>query len=173
MFKLQIGNHTYLKDIYNPLEVPLVIGKFCSISFGLTILGDDHACITVPEVVSTYPFDALWGGPQIQGQRVRGEIVIGNDVWIGMETCIRPGIAIGDGAIIGAGSMVTRNVLPYEIVSGNPLRFMRYRFTTDQIEKLRYIKWWDWSDEKIQRNLSLLTNIDTFLSHVYDNKIEI
>jgi chloramphenicol O-acetyltransferase type B len=163
VFKLKIGEHTYLKDIYNPLEIRIEIGKFCSISFSLGILGDDHACISLPNVVSTYPFDALWGMPNYKNQKIRNEIIIGNDVWIGMGVWIRPGITVGDGAIIGAGTVVTKNVLPYEVVSGNPMKQMRLRYTQEQIYKLLQIKWWDWSDEKIKKNIALFENINEFL----------
>jgi len=163
MFKLSIGEHTYLKDIYNPLEVPVSIGKFCSISFSLTILGDDHACISLPNVVSTYPFDALWKTPPYKDQKIRSQINIGNDVWIGMNVCIRPDISIGDGAIIGAGTMVTKDVKPFEIVSGNPMKHMRYRYNPEQIEKLLQIQWWNWSEDKIKRNYALFGDIEEFV----------
>jgi acetyltransferase-like isoleucine patch superfamily enzyme len=163
MGKLIIGDHSYLKDITNPFEINISIGKFCSISFSLLILGDDHACISVPNTVSTYPFDALWGTPAIPGQWVKNTVAIGNDVWIGMHVSIRPGIKIGDGAIIGAGSMVTKDVLPYEIVSGNPLQHMRYRFTQEQITRLLEIKWWDWPDDKIKKNFTLFGDIEEFV----------
>jgi len=164
MYKLSIGYHSYLKDITNPFEIPIVIGKYCSISFSLLIMGDDHACITVPRTVSSFPFDALWGTPLIPGQIVRSGITIGNDVWIGMHVTIRPGITIGDGAIIGAGSMVTKDVLPYEVVVGNPLRHLRYRFLPDQIARLLELQWWDWPEDKIRKNFHLFNNIELLLS---------
>jgi chloramphenicol O-acetyltransferase type B len=163
MSKFEIGEYSYFKDIINPLEVSVKIGKFCSISFHLTILGDDHACIPVPAYVTSYPFDALWGTPAIEGQKVKDEIIIGNDVWIGMNVCLRPGITIGDGAIIGAGTMVMKSVKPYEIVSGNPMRHMRDRFSQQQIDRLLEIKWWFWSEDKIRKNMGLLGNIDKFI----------
>jgi len=163
MFKLSVGDYTYLKDIYNPLEVPISIGKFCSLSFSLFIIGEDHACISLPNVITTYPFDALWSMPAFKNQKIRGQITIGNDVWIGMGVGIRPGISIGDGAIIGAGTVVTKNVEPYEVVIGNPMKHKNYRYTQEQISKLLEIKWWNWSEEKIKKNFHLFENIDEFL----------
>lgn len=168
MHKLEIGDYTYLKDLDNPLEVPIKIGKFCSLSFSLLIFGDDHACISVPDYVTTYPFDALWGTPPIPNQKVREGVTIGNDVWVGMHVSIRAGITIGDGAIIGAGTVVAKNVQPYEIVSGNPMQHMRFRFTEEQIRGLLEIKWWDWSEEKIRKNISLYNNINEFVNSKFE-----
>ena len=168
MVKFEIGEHSYYKDIYNPLEVPVSIGKFCSISFSLIILGDDHACISLPNTVFTYPFDALWGTPALEGQKVRGKITIGNDVWMGMHVYIRPGITIGDGAIIGAGTLISKDVKPYEIVSGNPMKHMRYRFTEEQIKNLLEVQWWNWADEKIRKNMNVLNDINKFCTGIFE-----
>ncbi|RUX91838.1 CatB-related O-acetyltransferase [Mesorhizobium sp. M7D.F.Ca.US.004.03.1.1] len=80
---------------------------------------------------------------------VNGPTEIGNDVWIGRRAIIMPGITIGDGAVVGAGSIVTKDVAPYAIVAGNPAKLIRNRFTDDQIARLLAIRWWEWSDEKI------------------------
>lgn len=76
---------------------------------------------------------------------------IGNDVWIGRNVIVLPGVSIGNGAVVGAGSVVTKNVEKYSIVAGNPARPIRYRFTSEQIEKLEKIKWWDWDIAKIKK----------------------
>lgn len=83
-------------------------------------------------------------------------MVIGNDVWIGVNACVLSGVRIGDGAVVGACSVVTRDVPPYAIVAGNPARLVRKRFDDETIEELLKIKWWDWDIERIKENLPLL-----------------
>jgi len=101
-------------------------------------------------LVSTFPFEyALKNITPFGDLAVDGPTEIGNDVWIGLRAIIMPGVRIGDGAVIGAGSIVTKDVAPYAIVAGNPARFIRNRFTDEQIASLLAIRWWDWSDEKI------------------------
>ncbi|GLQ81463.1 hypothetical protein GCM10007881_49840 [Mesorhizobium huakuii] len=96
---------------------------------------------------------------------VDGPTEIGNDVWIGLRAVIMPGIRIGDGAVVGAGSIVTKDVAPYAIVAGNPARFIRSRFTDDQIASLLAIRWWEWSDEKIMAEKPrLFGRIDDFIA---------
>ena len=96
----------------------------------------------------------------------KGDIKVGNDVWIGATSTIMSGITIGDGAIIGAGSMVTKNVPPFAIVAGNPSKIVKYRFTEEQIEKLLQISWWDWEEDKIKDNAMSMwsSNIDDFIN---------
>ena len=96
----------------------------------------------------------------------KGDIKVGNDVWIGATSTIMSGITIGDGAIIGAGSMVTKNVPPFAIVAGNPSKIVKYRFTEEQIEKLLQISWWDWEEDKIRDNAMSMwsSNIDDFIN---------
>ena len=88
----------------------------------------------------------------------KGNTEIGNDVWIGFNSTIMPGIKIGDGAIIATNSTVTKNVEPYTIVGGNPAKEIKKRFTKEQIEKLLEIKWWNWEIEKITKNVENLTS---------------
>ncbi|WP_318011557.1 CatB-related O-acetyltransferase [Mesorhizobium sp. CO1-1-9] len=96
---------------------------------------------------------------------VEGPTEIGNDVWIGLRAVIMPGITIGDGAIIGAGSIVTKDVAPYAIVAGNPARLLRYRFTDDQIASLLAIRWWDWNDDRLEAERPRLFGpIDAFIA---------
>ena len=96
----------------------------------------------------------------------KGDIKVGNDVWIGAASTIMSGITIGDGAIIGAGSMVTKDVPPFAIVAGNPSKIVKYRFTEEQIEKLLQISWWDWEEDKIKDNAMSMwsSNIDDFIN---------
>lgn len=95
----------------------------------------------------------------------KGDIVIGNDVWIGAKSTIMSGIKISDGAVVGAGSTVTKDVPPYAIVAGNPAKIVKYRFSEDIIEKLLQIKWWEWDEKKIKENAMLMwsSNVEIFI----------
>ena len=104
----------------------------------------------------------------------KGDIIIENDVWIGAKSTIMPGVKINSGAVVAAGSVVTKDVPPYAVVGGNPARIIKYRFTEKQIEKLLKIAWWDWEEEKIKENATVMwsDNIDEFINKFYkkDNK---
>ena len=95
----------------------------------------------------------------------KGDIIIGNDVWIGAKTTIFGGVKIGDGAVIGSCSVITKDVEPYSVVAGNPAKHIKYRFTEQQIEKLKKIEWWNWDETKINEiSLDLWSNdIDGFI----------
>jgi len=122
----------------------------------------------------------LWGPvtPEIADMHMemghptcKGDIHVGNDVWIGATSTIMSGITIGDGAIIGAGSMVTKDVPPFAIVVGNPGKIVKYRFTEEQIESLLKIAWWDWEEDKIKDNAQLMwsSNINNFINKFIKN----
>ena len=143
----------------------LRIGKFCSLSSGITILlGGNHPI----QNVSTYPFGVLntnkFSG-SINIEKIIKDTVIGNDVWIGHGVTILTGVTIGDGAVIAANSNVVKNVEPYSIVGGNPAKFIKKRFTDEQISDLLQIKWWNLEDSKINELLSYICsdNIDEFI----------
>jgi len=143
----------------------LKIGAFCSIAEGVKIfLGGEHRI----DWVTTYPFNLLWEkGKHITGHpRTKGDVIIGNDVWIGSEAIIMSGVKIGDGAVIGTRSVVTKDVAPYAIVAGNPARLIRNRFEDETIHRLIELKWWDWTNEKIEEMLPLLlsSDIDAFIA---------
>lgn len=135
----------------------LVIGKFCSIACGAKFLFNsaNHALSSL----STYPFPIFfeeWGLPVEDIPKAwdnKGDIILGNDVWIGYEAVVLAGVTIGDGAIIGARAVVTRDVPPYTIVGGVPARPIRQRFAPETVETLERLKWWDWPEEKIARHL--------------------
>ena len=135
----------------------LIIGKFCSIACGAKFLfaSANHTQASV----STYPFPIFfeeWDldiGDVTSAWDHKGDIVIGNDVWIGYEAVVMAGVTIGDGAIIGARAVVTKDVPPYTIVGGVPARKIRRRFSDDVIARLLELKWWDWPAERIQRNI--------------------
>jgi acetyltransferase-like isoleucine patch superfamily enzyme len=149
----------------------LKIGRFCSISARVTIfLGGDHRC----DWVTTYPFSAICPDAQsFQGHpRSKGPVVVGNDVWIGEGATIMSGITIGDGAVIAARSVVTKNVPPYAIVAGSPAQIRKYRFSEEQITALLRIRWWDWPYEQIRAAWPLLLseNLDAFI-HTYSTPV--
>ena len=115
--------------------------------------------------VTTYPFNIMGGGwekftPSLEDLPLKGDTVVGNDVWIGQNVTILPGVHIGDGAIIGANSLVSKDVPPYCIVGGNPCREIRPRFDKELTEYLLNLKWWDWDAEKIFKNMDSLCSGD-------------
>lgn len=142
------------------------IGAFCSIAPGVKIfLGGEHRV----DWVTTYPFNVLWeSGRQIMGHpKTKGDVIIGNDVWIGTEAVIMSGVKIGDGAVVGARAVVTKDIEPYAIYAGNPARLVRKRFDEPTIiEQLLDLKWWNFKDKEIEQLLPLMLDKDilTFIS---------
>ena len=140
----------------------LVIGRFCSIACGAKFLFNcaNHSL----KSLSSYTFPLFyeeWGLDKADVATAwdnRGDIIIGNDVWIGFETVIMAGVHIGDGAIIGARAVVTKDVPPYTIMGGVPAREIRKRFDAATVERLQTLKWWDWPEERIRQNLPYLQN---------------
>ena len=135
----------------------LVVGKFCSIACGAKFLftSANHTM----KSLSTYPFPIFFEEWELDTANVtdawdnKGDIVIGNDVWIGYDAVILSGVTIGDGAIIGTRAVVTKDVPPYTIVGGVPARQIRKRFDEETVTRLLELKWWDWADERIKENL--------------------
>lgn len=133
----------------------LLIGKFCSIACGAKFLmrSANHSLASL----STYPFPIFYEEWGLDVRDItaawtpKGDIVIGNDVWIGYEAVVMAGVTIGDGAVIGARAVVTRDVPPYTIVGGVPAKEIRKRFPDETIGKFLKLRWWDWPEEKIQR----------------------
>lgn len=173
-----VGDYTYYDDANDPTAFErnnvlfnwpefgdkLVIGKFCAIASGTKfIMGPaNHRTSSV----STYPF-AVFGGawaenipPHLAQLPRKGDIVIGNDVWIGRESVIMPGVTIGDGAIVAAYSVVTKDVAPYTIVGGNPAKFIRTRFDEELIGLLLRLRWWDFPPERLAEFLPVLCDSD-------------
>lgn len=171
-FKSEIGEHTYgdPKILEWGEGADLKIGKFCSIAKGVTlILGGEHRT----DWVTTHPFSgevfhSVWPeAKEIKGHpKSKGGVEIGNDVWIGFGATILSGVRIGNGAVIGAKSLVTKNVGAYEIVGGNPAKLIKKRFSSNQIKLLEEIAWWNWPREKIVKFLPLLlsNNINKFIN---------
>lgn len=138
----------------------LIIGKFCSIACGAKFIFNsaNHTLSSL----STYPFPIFfeeWGldiKDITKAWDNKGNIVVGNDVWIGYEAVILAGVTIGDGAIIGARAVVTKDVPPYTIVGGVPAKPIRKRFNEETIDTLLKLKWWDWSKERIAKNIAAI-----------------
>lgn len=172
---IEIGEYTYYSDnknspekFYNNIEHhyefmgdKLIIGKFCAIAEGIKFImnGANHRM----DGITTYPFNIFGGGwekitPTVEQLPFRGDTVIGNDVWIGQNVTIMPGVKIGDGAIIAANSTIVKNVEPYTIHGGNPAKFIKKRFSDQKVEFLLMIQWWNWDEEKIFNNLEKLTS---------------
>ena len=148
----------------------LIIGKFCSIACGAKFVFNcaNHTL----ESLSTYTFPLFfeeWNLPKSEVATAwdnKGDIVIGNDVWIGYDAVIMAGVHIGDGAIIGTRAVVTKDVEPYSIVGGVPAKEIRKRFAPDVVTKLLELKWWNWSSEKIKNHIAAIQrgNIDELLN---------
>ncbi len=174
---VEIGDYTYYSDNKNSPENfheriqhhyaflgdKLIIGKFCAIAEGVTFImnGANHRM----DGITTYPFNIFGGGwekvaPTVEQLPFKGDTVIGNDVWIGQNVTIMPGVKIGDGAIIAANATVTKNVEPYAIVGGNPARVLKKRFSDEMIELLLKLQWWNWDEQKIFDNLELLVSVN-------------
>lgn len=139
----------------------LIIGKFCSIACGTKFLF--NCANHILQSLSTYTFPLFYEDWDLEKADVakawdnKGDIVIGNDVWIGYEAVIMAGVHIGNGAIIATRAVVTKDVPPYTIVGGVPARPIRKRFGEAVIQKLEALQWWDWPVEEIRRYLPLLT----------------
>ena len=170
--QIEVGDYTIYNDfIANPLlfeknnvlyhypihREKLIIGKFCSIACGTKFLFNcaNHTL----KSLSTYTFPLFYEEWELEKSNIttawdnKGDIVIGNDVWIGYEAVIRAGVHIGDGAIIAARAVVTKDVPPYTIVGGTPAKEIRKRFDAEVIQQLLLLKWWNWSTDKIRKCL--------------------
>lgn len=142
----------------------LIIGKFCSIACGAKFMftSGNHSM----KSLSNYTFPIFFDEWGLDAKDIcnawdnKGDIVIGNDVWIGYDAVIMSGVKIGDGAIIGTRAVVTKDVSPYTVVGGVPAKPIRKRFDDETIEKLLALRWWDWSYEKIKRNIPAIRSGD-------------
>ena len=165
---IAVGEFSYIADSdfeshvthhYAWIGDKLIIGRFCQIAAGVEFVmnGANHQM----NAATTFPFYTLEGWdmepPALNDLPLKGDTVVGNDVWIGQNAVILPGVHIGDGAVIGANSVVGSDVLPYTIVAGNPARALRKRFDDALIGLLLRLKWWDKPVEEINRLIPLLT----------------
>lgn len=171
-----VGDYTYFDDRrygpdkfeeYNVLynydfsKVKLVIGKFCAIAAETRfIMTGDHKL----DAISTYPFPIFGHGWEsafnVRDLPVKGDIIVGHDVWFGYDSLVMNGVTIGNGAIIAAGAVVVKDVPAYVIVAGNPAKVVKMRFDDKTVDRLQKIAWWDWSIEKINKHLKLLCHLD-------------
>lgn len=171
-----VGDYTYFDDRrhgpekfeeYNVLynydfsKVKLVLGKFCAIAAETRfIMTGDHKL----DAITTFPFPIFGHGWEkafnVSDLPVKGDIIVGHDVWFGYDSLVMNGVTIGNGAIIAARAVVTKDVPAYSIVAGNPAKVVKMRFDDKTIERLQQIAWWDWPIEKINRHLKVLCNLD-------------
>jgi len=171
-----VGAYTYYDDAggaenfeqhvthhYDFIGDKLIIGKFCAIGCGVEFImnGANHRM----DSVTTYPFNIMGNGwekatPTLDELPFKGDTVVGNDVWFGQNVTVLPGVHIGDGAIIGANSVLGHDVSPYHIVGGNPAKTIRKRFDEALISYLLKLKWWNWPAEQIFENLEVLCSAD-------------
>jgi len=164
-----VGDFTYFGDVdfeshvthhYDFNGDKLIIGKFCQIASVVNFImnGANHQMNSV----STYPFYIFEGWkqeiPPLSKMPLKGDTIVGNDVWIGQNATILPGVHIGDGAIIGLNSVVTKDIEPYTIVAGNPAKVIRKRFDNELIELMLELKWWDKNIEEIKKLIPVLTD---------------
>ena len=164
-----VGDFTYISDtdfeshvthFYDFYNDKLIIGKFCQIASGVDFImnGANHKM----DCVSTFPFYIFenWNEnvPLLETMPLKGDTIIGNDVWIGQNSTILPGVKIGDGVIIGTKSVVGSNAEPYSVIAGNPAKIIRKRFDDELIELLLKLKWWDLPIKKIIELVPLLHN---------------
>lgn len=172
---IEIGDYTMYNDfVHNPCDFQknnvlyhypvnhdrLVIGKFCSIACGAKFIftSANHSL----KSLSTYPFPIFFEEWDLDVKNItdawdnKGNIIIGNDVWIGYEAVILSGVTIGDGAVIGTHAVVTKDVPPYTIVGGVPAKPIRRRFDDATIAKLLELKWWDWPEERIKARIKII-----------------
>lgn len=174
--QISIGDYTYYDDpddaenfarnvlyLYPFIGDRLVIGRFCAIAQGVRFVmnGANHRM----DGFSTYPFNIFGGGwervtPTPGQLPYKGDTVVGNDVWLGYEAMVMPGVTVGDGAIVAARSVVVGDVPPYAIVGGNPARVLKRRFDDATIAALLEIAWWSWDIAKISRNLERIVGAD-------------
>jgi acetyltransferase-like isoleucine patch superfamily enzyme len=163
-FPIGTGSHGSPEIFFEGEGGSLSIGSYCSIAAGVKIfLAGEHRT----RWVTTYPFNVLLNiGSNGDGHSLtKGDVCIGNDVWIAADALILSGVTIGDGAVIAARAVVAKDVPPYSIVGGNPAKVLRYRFEPATIEQLLAIRWWEWSEDKIRESLPIMLtdDIETFL----------
>lgn len=190
--RIEIGNYSYYHNFsvqtdYAAAIAPylspsnpdkLVIGKFVQIAHGARFIAStaNHDM----SGFSTYPFKLVMMTAetteadireQLQSMGNKGDTIVGNDVWIGMDAVVMPGVTVGDGAVIGARAVVARDVAPYEVVVGNPARPVAKRFSDDIVATLLDIQWWNWPIETIEENLDAITGSDIKVLRAVQNTV--
>lgn len=166
---IPVGKYTYgYEHLYR--DSVKKIRAFCSIAEGQLLVANDHRL----DWITTSPIAALKEFSFVEKNYMNNyisasdrEIIIGNDVWIGARCIIFEGVTIGDGAVVAAGSVITKDVPPYAVIGGVN-RILKYRFSKDIIEKLLKIQWWNWDDEKIRENVVLMQDVEAFIVKNYN-----
>ena len=158
------------KNTYNLLHInkrykpKIIVGSFTSIAPNCTCIGGgEHSWVVDNKVVSNYPF-AEFGWGDYPFNTTQGNIIIGNDVWIGENVTLLGDVTIGDGVIIGYGTVISKNIPPYAVVVGNPPIIKKYRYSKDVIKKLLKIKWWEWEDDVIRERMEDFNDINKFVN---------
>lgn len=161
-YRSQIGKYSYVN--YNTFISDTEIGNFTSIGSRCEIGGATHPL----DWVSTSPVFHKWENIMKKNFSrhdfpIFSKTTIGNDVWIGSNVMVKAGVSIGDGAVIGMGAVVTKNIGPYEVWAGNPAHFIKLRIDSENIRSLQEIKWWDWTDDKLEKYAGLMNNPVEFI----------
>lgn len=174
--QIEIGDYTYYDDpedaagfernvlyLYPFIGDRLIIGRFCAIARGVRFImnGANHKM----SGFSTYPFNIFGEGwervtPSLDELPNKGDTVVGNDVWLGYEALIMPGVRIGHGAIVASRSVVTSDIPPYTIAGGNPAKPLKQRFSDEVVRELLEIRWWDWDAEHVTKHLEAIVSAD-------------
>jgi len=167
-YQIGVGTYGWPEILYYDAGATLKIGNYCSIAPGVKILlgGEHHV-----EYVTTYPFSLLLNeAKNLPGYPYsKGDVIIGNDVWIGQDAMILSGVCIRDGAVVAGRSVVTRDVAPYSVVAGDPARHIKFRFSQEAIDALLEIAWWNWPASEIRKAWPLLQSpdVDRFIEQYY------
>ncbi|WP_318498116.1 CatB-related O-acetyltransferase [Photobacterium leiognathi] len=165
----QVTQEVWQSGVFGEVD-KLIIGKFCSIASGATFMMAGNQGHRI-DWISTFPFGNAFGDDVPSGFKRAGDTVIGNDVWIGSEAMIMPGVNIGNGAVIGSRSVITKDVAPYTVVVANN-HLVKQRFTPEQIEMLTEMQWWDWSEQQLKQAMQLMCSGDVeqlyryYLKHI-------
>ncbi|WP_318512881.1 CatB-related O-acetyltransferase [Photobacterium leiognathi] len=165
----QVTQEVWQSGVFGEVD-KLIIGKFCSIASGATFMMAGNQGHRI-DWISTFPFGNAFGDDVPSGFKRAGDTVIGNDVWIGSEAMIMPGVSIGNGAVIGSRSVITKDVAPYTVVVANN-HVVKQRFTPEQVEMLTEMQWWDWSEQQLKQAMQLMCSVDVeqlyhyYLEHV-------
>ncbi|WP_318468305.1 CatB-related O-acetyltransferase [Photobacterium leiognathi] len=165
----QVTQEVWQSGVFGEVD-KLIIGKFCSIASGATFMMAGNQGHRI-DWISTFPFGNAFGDDVPSGFKRAGDTVIGNDVWIGSEAMIMPGVNIGNGAVIGSRSVITKDVAPYTVVVANN-HVVKQRFQPEQIEMLTEMQWWDWSEQQLKQAIQLMCSGDVeqlynyYLEHI-------
>lgn len=159
-FDTVLGDYSYISGPRAYVD-GAIIGKFCSIARQVTlgVKGHNYHWVTTSPIIQSVAYGMV--NERVEAPQ-KGPVVVGNDVWIGMNANVLGGVKIGDGAVVAADAVVTKDVPPYAIVGGNPARIIKYRFNEETIKKLLNIRWWDWDDQTIKARVNDFYDVQKF-----------